>query len=266
MRTPLFIFLLFLGSFCHGQVKETSGVKKIDSVGVYGQYKRTIVYNEKRKKHEINGVTLEGCKTSKLLELLGPPNSADSLLHHDTMSWTYTCVNGVFTSMRIFIIHNKVKWASWMKITYETIGFSCGGGVSHDAILPEKHGIVKLAGFPIITAKIKGKDTIILNISVTDSLLAFTDMSFTRYIESHTSYPEIEKEAGISGTVYLKFVLQKDGTACNVRLMKGVAGGPGIDREAMRVLKSLPRLKPHIEKEHATDVIYYIAIRFILRD
>ena len=62
----------------------------------------------------------------------------------------------------------------------------------------------------------------------------------------------MEKEAGISGTVYLTFVVEKDGSITDVKVLRGVAGGPGYDKLALAVAKSMPPWK--VGKQNGREV------------
>jgi protein TonB len=60
-------------------------------------------------------------------------------------------------------------------------------------------------------------------------------------MSKNIQYPEVEKENGIQGKVYLTFVVDKDGSVTNVEVYKGIKGGPGCDKEAVRVAKTIPK-------------------------
>ena len=70
------------------------------------------------------------------------------------------------------------------------------------------------------------------------------DTAMTGYILRNIHYPTIEKEEGISGTVYISFVVEMDGRITNVKVLRGVSGGPGCDKEALRVVKMMPDWSP----------------------
>lgn len=64
------------------------------------------------------------------------------------------------------------------------------------------------------------------------------------YLRKNIHYPEEEKEAEIEGKVFLQFVVRRDGSVSDVRVLRGVPGGTGLDREAIRAVKSMPRWSP----------------------
>lgn len=78
-------------------------------------------------------------------------------------------------------------------------------------------------------------------------------------------YPAMEKEAGISGTAYVTFVVEKDGSITDIKLLRGVAGGPGYNKLAMDVVKEMPSWKPGKQNGHEVRVQFNLPIRFTLR-
>ena len=86
-----------------------------------------------------------------------------------------------------------------------------------------------------------------------------------KYIQKNIHYPEIEKEAGISGKCFVKFVVEPDGGISNVEILKGVAGGPGCDKEAMRVVKSMPKWSAGKQNGRAVRVYFNLPISFRLQ-
>ncbi len=64
-----------------------------------------------------------------------------------------------------------------------------------------------------------------------------------KYMQTNTQYPAMAREAGISGKAFLKFVVNENGDISNVEILKGVPGCPDCDREAIRVVKSMPKWK-----------------------
>jgi TonB family protein len=63
---------------------------------------------------------------------------------------------------------------------------------------------------------------------------------FTSYIQKNTKYPQLERDAGKTGTVYVQFVVEKDGSITNEKIVKS-GGSPGFDKEALRVVSLMPK-------------------------
>ena len=70
------------------------------------------------------------------------------------------------------------------------------------------------------------------------------DLAMRNYISKNVQYPEMEKEAGIQGTVWVTFIVELDGSITDVKLLRGIPGGPGCDKEALRVVKMMPKWSP----------------------
>ena len=84
-----------------------------------------------------------------------------------------------------------------------------------------------------------------------------------KYVGSHIKYPQIARETGIQGRVFVGFVVEPDGSISNVKLLRGIGGG--CDEEAMRVIKSLPKWKPGKQRGKAVRVSYQIPVFFKLQ-
>ncbi len=68
-------------------------------------------------------------------------------------------------------------------------------------------------------------------------------VAMMKYIQQNVQYPAMAREAGISGKCFLKFVVNETGEISNVEVLKGVPGCSQCDREAIRVVKSMPKWK-----------------------
>lgn len=64
-----------------------------------------------------------------------------------------------------------------------------------------------------------------------------------KYMQQNVQYPPMAREAGISGKCFLKFVVNETGEISNVEVLKGVPGCSDCDKEAIRVVKSMPKWK-----------------------
>jgi protein TonB len=83
-----------------------------------------------------------------------------------------------------------------------------------------------------------------------------------KWLAENTKYPSIAKENGISGKVYIEFIVAKNGQITNVKLKRGV--DPYLDKEAKRVVTSMPKWKPGKQRGKAVPVHYMIPINFTL--
>ena len=85
-----------------------------------------------------------------------------------------------------------------------------------------------------------------------------------KFIREHISFPQVEKEMGISGICYLTFVVEKDGEITDVKIVRGVSDGPGYDIEAKRVVKSMPKWKAGKQNGKPVRVQFVLPINFKL--
>jgi protein TonB len=85
-----------------------------------------------------------------------------------------------------------------------------------------------------------------------------------KFIRKSVNYPQVEREAGISGTCYVTFVVEKDGSITDVKVLRGVSGGPGCDKEAQRVIKAMPSWKPGKQNGREVRVQFNLPIKFTL--
>lgn len=83
-----------------------------------------------------------------------------------------------------------------------------------------------------------------------------------RFIGKNVEYPQTALENKISGTVYVAFVVDKDGSIRDVELVRGIGGG--CDEEAIRVITMMPRWTPGTQKGKAVAVRYTLPIAFRL--
>lgn len=83
------------------------------------------------------------------------------------------------------------------------------------------------------------------------------------YLAKNIEYPQLARESGIQGTVYLTFVVEKNGSVTDVRILRGIGGG--CDEEALRVVKAMPKWKPGKQRGKPVRVQFQMPIRFTLQ-
>ena len=84
-----------------------------------------------------------------------------------------------------------------------------------------------------------------------------------KYLSSNSIYPQEAVNAGITGKVFLKFVVERDGKISGVEVMRGVH--PLLDKEALRVVKSMPNFIPGKQNGKAVRVQYTLPVNFYLK-
>ena len=88
------------------------------------------------------------------------------------------------------------------------------------------------------------------------------DNARMEFIAGNVVYPTMAKEVGIQGTVYIKFIVEPDGTMSHIELLRGIGGG--CDEEALRVIKMLPKWIPGKQNGNPVRVWFTLPIRFKL--
>ena len=90
------------------------------------------------------------------------------------------------------------------------------------------------------------------------------DEARIKYLQQTIHYPEKAKEKNMQGTVYITFVVEKDGSVSNIKVLRGVC--ESLDAEAVRVISSMPDWTPGRQRGKAVRVQYNMPIRFVLAD
>ncbi len=83
-----------------------------------------------------------------------------------------------------------------------------------------------------------------------------------KYLGEHIQYPSKAKDAGVTGTVYVSFTVEKDGSITNVKVLRGI--GAGCDEEAKRVVRNMPNWKPGEQRGKKVRVNYKLPVKFQL--
>lgn len=85
-----------------------------------------------------------------------------------------------------------------------------------------------------------------------------------KYVSENIKYPQAAKDKNIAGRVFVSFVVEKDGSVNEVKVLRGIGGG--CDEEAVRVIKGMPKWKPGIQEGKPVRVSYMMPINFKLDD
>lgn len=87
--------------------------------------------------------------------------------------------------------------------------------------------------------------------------------ALVKYLSENTKYPVVAQENGVQGRVTVQFVVEKDGSISDVHVLKGV--DPSLDKEAVRVVKSMPRWTPGKQNGITVRVNYRVPVLFRLQ-
>jgi protein TonB len=94
-----------------------------------------------------------------------------------------------------------------------------------------------------------------------DEMPSFDNLQ--QYIANNLQYPPMAVETGVSGTVYLSFVIETDGSVSDVKTLRGI--GTGCEEEATRVVKSMPKWKPGKNHGELVRVQFNLPVKFRLK-
>ena len=83
------------------------------------------------------------------------------------------------------------------------------------------------------------------------------------FLSSNIKYPVVAQETGVQGRVIVGFVVERDGSITDVKVMRSV--DPSLDREAQRVVRAMPRWKPGKQNGSAVRVKYTVPVVFRLQ-
>jgi protein TonB len=89
------------------------------------------------------------------------------------------------------------------------------------------------------------------------------NVELQKWLMEHTQYPEIAKENNIQGKVIVRFCVTPKGGVSQVSVLKGV--DPELDKEAMRVVTTLPPFKPGKQGGKPVPVWFMVPIAFTLK-
>jgi protein TonB len=84
-----------------------------------------------------------------------------------------------------------------------------------------------------------------------------------KYLGKTVKYPPMAQDAGITGVVYMTFVVDEQGKVRDPKVLRGIGGG--CDEEAIRVVKAMPAWEPGKQRGKPVRVQYNLPIRFTLK-
>ncbi|HLW07540.1 MAG TPA: energy transducer TonB [Marinilabiliaceae bacterium] len=89
------------------------------------------------------------------------------------------------------------------------------------------------------------------------------EAALKRYLATAVKYPIIAQENNIQGRVSIQFIINTRGEVTNATVLRGV--DPSLDKEALRVVESMPRWKPGKQRNKTVRVSYTVPINFVLQ-
>ncbi|GAA4783852.1 energy transducer TonB [Olivibacter ginsenosidimutans] len=87
--------------------------------------------------------------------------------------------------------------------------------------------------------------------------------AFYKWVSQNYRYPEMAKEQGVNGSIHVSFVVERDGSLTDIKVIRDLKYGTGD--EAVRMLKSSPKWKPGIQNGRPVRVSYSLPIKLNLQ-
>ena len=86
--------------------------------------------------------------------------------------------------------------------------------------------------------------------------------SMYAYIHKNLKYPELAKEKGIEGRVFVSFIIEKDGSISNILVKRAIGGG--CEEAAVEMIKNMPKWKPGKQRGKPVRFQFTLPIKFEL--
>ena len=86
--------------------------------------------------------------------------------------------------------------------------------------------------------------------------------AMNKFIRDRMRFPYAEYEKGLSGTCFVNFIVEKDGSITNIQLLKGVPDAPGFSTESIRLMNSLPKFMPGRHNGKPVSSAFTFPVRF----
>jgi len=88
--------------------------------------------------------------------------------------------------------------------------------------------------------------------------------AFYKYMNGNLTYPEEARKNNIQGRVYVSFVVEKDGSITDIKVLRGIGGG--ADEESVKLLSAMPKWHPGVQNGFVVRQQYTVPIKFTLTD
>ena len=115
---------------------------------------------------------------------------------------------------------------------------------------------------PVVETEKVDEDIIVTYVEIMPEFPGGTT-ELMKYLSSNIKYPTISQEMGSAGRVIVQFVVNRDGSIANPTVVRGVDAY--LDKEAIRVISSMPKWKPGVQNGKAVRVKYTVPVVFRLQ-
>ena len=217
----------------------TSGMDPVQIFDDYGvpQFENTVIYNE-------DGSYLKFETTDAI-----DPVTNES---HKQITITSFNADGTLNDQ----IQMKEEKNNGDGISYSVEPFSIATGEGKNTTISSNDLKVK------ITFPAEEKDSVYNQPEVMPEYPGGMD-ALMKYLSGNIKYPEQAKEKNIQGRVLVTFIVEKNGSISDVKVVKGI--GNGCDEEAVRVISAMPKWKPGMQNGKKVRVSFAIPISFKLQ-
>ena len=114
------------------------------------------------------------------------------------------------------------------------------------------------------TIKVQSKEDANLVFDFVDKMPEFPggQVEMIKFLSKNINYPTVALDQGLQGSIYVQFVIWKDGSVREVKVLRGV--GSSLDNEAIRVIKMMPNWEPGTQRGIPVNTRYTLPIKFKL--
>lgn len=96
-----------------------------------------------------------------------------------------------------------------------------------------------------------------------EDMPVFPEGNLDEWIAQNLQYPPLALEKGIAGTVYVQFIVERDGTISNIKVVRGIE--ESLDKEAVRLIEAMPKWEPGVQRGKKVRVSQTLGIPFKLK-
>ncbi len=114
-----------------------------------------------------------------------------------------------------------------------------------------------------VAAPIEEEDNVVFQVVETMPSFPGGDQALFKFLGENVKYPAIAQENGTQGRVICQFVVNRDGSIVDVEVVRPV--DPSLDKEAIRVIKSMPNWSPGKQRGKSVRVKYTLPVNFKLQ-
>lgn len=127
----------------------------------------------------------------------------------------------------------------------------------------DKNKVIDVITAPVVAPIEETDDQVVFQVVETMPSFPGGDAQLFKFLSQNVKYPVIAQENGIQGRVICQFVVNKDGSIVDVEVVRSVDGS--LDKEALRVIKSMPKWSPGKQRGKSVRVKYTLPVNFKLQ-